>query len=454
MSSEQQFERHHFEPKIGLDQLCLKLHEAVGETEQRNLGPITERHDIASTLVPFQTLPHADIQYPEALKEALHDVLDEHDATLQATIQENLEWPDDDYQHIRTSDGQYFNPFAQIDIRGLPESFLQFIDEHDVDSWTLTELLKRNAFEVEVSLAMVNLLNGTNSVFDRGLRSSLDRMRQTHNKPIALLAPTQAKFDSMRAFEFGKRPGQPLNDEEVQSITGFDALLGPNEFMDIVRRHNGDSPFMLYVRPSASVDVLRDPRFSPPPSLLDDADIRRIIKRNAITPNIDSPTMPLHARLNDTKINQPAMGLSFPAQSADVLHDPAFITFLLESGIHMTDIQTGAVGIRAKPMIGYFGAWGHLSSPLGKQRLANQLAKNIAQRGPYVLQPELRNPTIMNTIDGVSFKYIHRMFLANRNIGGLHLGGVCNMIPTDSQEIKGDVERIHGNNQAVFRQIV
>lgn len=431
-----------------------ELDRIVDAGEAHDIGDKFVRYDIPSTLAPFKTYPDAPIQYPKVVQQAFNNVFEIHKATLQDTVRLNLENPDEDYRYVRNdADGTYFNPFAQIDARGLPEEFLDLVEQQHVSEEVMTKVLLNNMFEAEVSLAMVNLLQRVNPRFNDTFRQALDVLRNRHNKEIALLAVTDPKYAAMRATEHGMTEGI-VTPQQAREITGFDALLSPAEFMDLVRKYGDDIPYMLYVRPSLPDTVLKDPRQKAPPTLLDVDDYRRVIKMNAITPNIDHRDMPPEARLNDTKKNQEAMGIAYNINSMNDLLRPELVEFLLRRGIPLEDIMAGQAVARVKPMEAAYGAYGHHEGKIGSASFGNQLNKKLGLYGPYVLQPKITTPHFRNTRDGMEFKYIHRVFVTAQELGGEYMGGFCNMIPTTSHEVKGEVERIHGNGSAHWRAIM
>jgi hypothetical protein len=141
--------------------LIHELNSLVKIEECIDLGPVVERDDIKSSLSPFNTFGvHQEI--PQNLIEAYNALFKEHNEAMQEPINHSIEHHTD-YQYIRF-EGKIINPFAQIDTRGLPQAFLDSIN--NVSPQVLVEMLRLGAvFEVEVSIAMSKMLGKINPQF-------------------------------------------------------------------------------------------------------------------------------------------------------------------------------------------------------------------------------------------------------------------------------------------------
>jgi len=288
--------------------------------------------------------------------------------------------------------------------------------------------------------------------FKKGFRASLDALRKKHEKPIALLAVTEDKYQAMRESEFGKRREEKLTDGEVKELSGFDAFFGPEQFEQYLAENGGDSNYLLYARTSEPVAKLKNPSITVRTPLLETPHTRRIIKANAITLNIDDPSWSADnpRRINDTKEYLDAMHMAFSVGNVSDLTTPEFITFLRSQGVD-TATEVGKTILRAKPMKGAYGCYGHLTGSVDSPKFRDELEEQIAQRGAYVIQPEMTTITIRNETDGQEYAFIDRNFMSCTNGTPQFLGGFRSLLPVESLEVKQG--RIHGNNATVWAEI-
>lgn len=456
-----------------------RLDEIIRVQEAAPLGVIAERDDLSTTLGPFQHLPDYRTFYPPSVTEALGLLYAEYNDAFRPLVEANREAPTDYKYCIDPRTGQLTNYLVQIDMVGLPQDFL--LDAQDADPRLIAQVLRGRVFEIENSLAMYPLIlgihgrDGLPSRFDSAFRRNLDELRSLHGRAIALLAVTEQKYGAMRETEFGKHPDEPLSNDEVRATSGFDTLLGPQEFLDHVRANGGRCDYLLYARTSEPVAKLRKPGLYVENPLLADPVLRGIIKANAITFNVDDPSVGNDApqRINDTKEYMGVMGMGHIIHGPEdflagdlVKHlnggrayddfagerlAPGLAAFLAERGVDPYTVEAGAVRMRAKPMRASYGCYGHLSGSMNDAAFRHELRKSMRTRGPYVLQPEMSNPTIRNETDGAEYMYIDRNFMAC--IGGRmeFIGGHRALMPLTSTEAQNN--RVHGSNATVWAEV-
>lgn len=448
-------------------------------TEISALGPLIERTDIKSNVGPFLVLPDYKVQYPPVVTEALGNLYTEYNQAFRPVVAANREW-ETDYQYAITPDGTPLNRWVQIDMVALPTGFLRAaacLPEEDV-----REVLRGRIFELENSIAMYQLLqkifsDGTeDTFFKRQFRSSLDDLRQNTGKKVALLAVTDQKHQAMRESEFGKLGEEQLTDDEVKELSGFDRFFGPAEFLTYLEQNGGESDYLLFARTSDPVSKLRKPSTQVHNPLLEDPNIRQIIKAHAVTFNVDNPEWPVGdpRRINDTKVYLPEIGMGYPmyafedllsAGFIDHLYNgksfveytegnqltPSFADYLRSQGIDDELLRSGEVPLRAKPMQASYGGYGHERANLGNGRFLRDLRKGLRERGPYIIQPELRLPTIVNSTTDQTYVYIDRNFFATDGTTIKFMGGFRSLMPVVSQE--ADRGRVHGNGSTVWAEI-
>lgn len=448
------------------------LDEAIKEPERTHLGEIVDRWDIESSLRPFHTLPEYRTEYPHAVINALGELFQEYNQAFVPLVEANQEW-ETDYQYTRYGiNGDPINRWVQIDMIGLPQRFLDAASR--MDHSTVREVLRQRIFEIENSLAMYQLLerihsrDGEPSLFDRVFRSSLQSLREQYGKPIALLALTDQKYNSMKSSEFGKSEEEQITDEEVKRLSGFDRLFGPQEFLEHLEENGGECRYILFVRASDPVEKLKKPKTTFRIPLLENPVTRKVIKANAITFNIDRPDEPIMSmtRINDTKAYLPLMGMAYRADTfEDVFeeiiyrdNDPALIKlnpqlreYLRSHGIDQQKLDSGYVCFRAKPMVGSYGCYGHVTVDTIDGDTRSELRKGLRERGPYVIQPEMTTPIIVNESTGQTYTYIDRVFFATDGRTVTFMGGFRSLMPLDS--VEAQKKRNHGNHSTVWAEI-
>lgn len=458
--------------------------QAIGQTliqvsgaPRRNLGPVSLK-TIKSSVGPFHVLGDYTIRYPQVVIEALGQLYREYNATFAPLVHANREW-EGDYQFCFSREGSPINYGVQIDMMGLDEEFLQWAV--GTPTGEVREKLRGMIFEIENSLAMYQLLmevcarEGRESFFKPRYLAALDVLRQQLSRPIALLAVTQPKYDAMLASEFGGVPNETISDEQVKRLSGFDRFFGPDEFLAYLAATSGKCEYALYARTSDPVTKLKKPTTEVEHPLLGNDEIRRVIKANALTFNIDAPGMHYDRCINDTKGYMAEMGMAFEiGQVADLFTQAAvahmaggkaldqfvgqalsdnFVAYLRARNVDPAAVAAGEVHLRAKPAKLTYGCYGHVRGPLSSNaHFRQELKSNLKHRGRYVVQPEMVMPRAVNSVDGTEFAYIDRNFFAIVNGEPTFLGGFRSMLPMETTEVKQG--RIHGNGATHWAEVV
>jgi hypothetical protein len=420
-----------------------------------NLGPVRLRTDIRSNLGPFQVLPEYEVRLPETVKLALISIFREFNGAFAPMIDANREF-ESDYRFGMES-GKPVNFAIQIDMAGLPDGFLEAAPGMGFEN--IVQILKGNIFEIENSIAMYTMLQNMfteraeTGMFNLAFRGLLDRLRSKFGKKIALLAVTEDKYEGMLGAEFGKQAGERVTDDDVMAISGFDRFFGPADFLQHLEATGGESDFLLFVRSSHPVAKLKKPDLLIEHPLLENSEVRRIIKANCITFNIDRPDLPVgdNSRINDSKEYLLHLGMAHRVDRMEDLSGADFAAFMARRGVDPGLIQTGGAPFRLKPMRGSYGCFGQHKGPFKNSDHRNDFKRDLARRGPYVVQPEIPATTVFNLHDGKVYGYIERIFLGTdgRNYG--FLGGVRLFLPADSHEAQQG--RFHGSKEAVSAQI-
>jgi len=422
------------------------------------LGDVLERTDIKSSLGPFRTLPNYIIRYPEVVIKALTYLYGEYNRAFTSLVATNRE-REKDYQYCYGEDGIVpINCCIQVDMVGLPEVLLCEMDKMSEDM--VQKILRKGIFEIENSIAVYQLLenffsrNKSDSLFKIGFRATLDNLRCKFNRPIALLAITEAKYDAILTSEFGKYPGEQLTDMEIRELSGFDTFFSPQQFRDHLNVNSGQCGYLLYVRSSDPVEKMKKPDFVVNHQLLSDPLIRKVIKENTLTFNIDAPDWPIGSErcINDTKDYMPLMGMAFPISTEKDLFSPQFRIYLCEQGIDPDLVLSGKIRLWCKPAKGTYGCYGHVSGFMIDGKFRSELRRNLNLRGGYIVQLKMPTPVITNATDGIIYTFIDRNFFGMINGYPRFIGGFRNLIPVDTNEARNG--RIHGNPSTVYAEIV
>lgn len=443
------------EARILLDQF-------VATPETAMLGPVIESKDIKSSLSPFSFLPKYKTPYPKVVIQALGNLFAEYNEAFRSLVAANREW-ETDYQYCILADGTPVNSFVQIDMVGLPAGYLAVaagLSEEEI-----REALRGRIFEIENSIAMYQYLENLfsnrtqDALFKRQFLAALDRIRQKNSRSIALLAVTGQKYQAMKEIEFGKMNGEELSDGEVKALSGFDKFFGPEEFQSYLVGNSGQCDYLLYVRSSDPVAKMKNPAMVVEDDILRDDNLRKIIKANALTFNIDNPRLPMgdRRRINDTKEYMEQIGMAYTAfYGVDLISggrlSAGFETFIKAQEIDPRQVEAGKVTLRAKPMKGTYGGYGHIRGRLTDANFRRELRRNLRSRGAYVFQPEMQNPTITNEKDGQTFVYIDRNFFSTDGENYEFMGGERTLMPVGTREAENN--RIHGNSSSVYAEII
>lgn len=435
----------------------IALRHLLGGDAHQDLGDVRPITGVRTSL-DLGKVASNPIEYPPVVVQALSELFSEYNQQFQQLIHANREFSTD-YRYAKDASGNFANSFVQIDMLGLPADFLTRAAQ--MEPGAVREVLRHSIFEIENSLAMYQLLEralstSEQSIFSKQFRLGLDDLRTQHGRPIVLLAVTEEKYQAMRASEFGKVAGEPLSKNEVREMSGFDGLFGPEEFKRHLAKNNGRCECLLYVRASDPPSKLRDPNAVVGSELLEDPRMRQIIKEYAITFNIDAPHQHGSARINDTKGYLHPMKMAFDISRPEELMStsgelsPAFATHLAEKGIDPGQVLSGEVQLRAKPLRGTYGCYGHIRGPL-QHKFMKKLREEMQGRGDYVVQPEMETPRVTNASDGQTYTYIDRNFMSYTAGEFRFLGGMRTLMLLDSSEARKG--RIHGSKESVYQLV-
>lgn len=415
--------------------------------EVANLGKIVRRN-LQSSL-HASTFSNHTVSYPEEIVKALAKIYKEYNEAFFPLVEKNREWPTD-YRYCFPF-GKSINWAVQIDMRGLPRAFLEDISKFSQEE--LEKIIKGSIFEIDNSIAIYQLLERFNlNGVGINFRSVLNDLRSLFGKPIALLAVTEQKKESMLASEFGKLPGESITDAEVMELSGFDTFFGPSEFREYLMNNHNKCDYLLFVRSSDPVCKLKKPEIEVEHPLLSDPEMRQIIKANSITLNIDAPDMEYSKKINDTKEYMVSMGMAYEINSFEDLFTEGCKNFLESKGLNYEAFIKKEVAIRCKPFKSTYGCYGHLHGKLDR-KFKYEFKKNLFLRGSYLLQPEILTPSIISEENKEEYLYIDRLFFGVNKKGDIYfLGGIRNFMPKGTTEARE--HRIHANNAAILNKII
>ena len=437
--------------------------------QETNLGKIVESYSAEfgqsdQTTKMFEGNP---IEYPYAVKQALVEIVGEYNSEF-ANIIEKAKTAEEDYQFC---DGQNFPTSigVQIDMVALSPEILKFCENLEMSIGEVKLFLKKHIFEIENNLAGYTFLGAMNPKFRQSSTSAIDRYRESTAKKVYILATTQNKFESIAAGEFGKSSPDSVYDQKVLRESGFDGIMGPQEFIDMIK--SDEELPLFYVRSSLDTSQLKNPNQARSSSLLDNPDYVKIIRQNSITPNVDYADSTY--KTNDTKEYMTAMNLGYKVETVEDIFDtaflhllsnpklrasmtvdffnPKFVNFCTMADIDINSLLSGSIKLRAKPNVESYGCYGHIREPFG-QKFVNQITKELKIRGSYMVQPEMEIMQQTNTFDGESYKCIDRNFLMVDSQGEVQfVCGYRSHLNINTTEAKKN--NIHGNNSTIYSNI-
>lgn len=414
------------------------------------LGKVEKRTDIQSAIGEFLTFPEYQTHYPESIQEALMELHAEYNTAFQPLVENNKEF-ETDYQQAIDSENHAISRIVRFDLVALPPEFLE--QAGNLPAEVVKEVLRKNIFEVENAFGMYQLVQrigiteDQKSVLRKRFEEALNEIRKLTRKKIAILTTNPEKDASVRALEFGKMNTEKPTDQEVYELSGFDKYYSPEDFKAMIEK-KGDCEELLVVRSSEPNSKLKNPNHELESNLLNDSELRRIIKANAITLNIDNPEGGSGTLINDSKAYLPEMKMGFLLQDQELseLNSDEFKTFLLSNGINP---EEGYKTLRAKP-VSCTGAYGQMTLK-NKSKSRRNLKNEIKKRGDYILQPEMKTPIFVNENNGEHYTGIDRVFTAIVNGKPTFIGGVRNYISTSNHEAKNG--RIHGSKDTIYTEI-
>jgi len=431
------------------------------------------------------------IEYPPVLVEALEEVLNGYNSAFNRVLERRQ--PDSQNYHFGRFDGQNFvNVMVQVDMRGLPLWFLQEAPNYPKE--LLAEVIKSFIFEAENSLAMYGFMRGfgspensddpsqpysQRSFFGINFDTYLKKLQEYFQRGIVLGTATDDKFFAMLTSEFGLRPEEIslLTRERIKALSGFNGFLNPQQVEAFYKRNRD---VVLYMRTSYPASWLANPRKNTPYSipLLEDDQKRQWIRERAITPNVDDPRVvnflisglqSAQFRLEKDSEGNIFMVPNFEGYggiSPQIINDTKeYFVFMGLPLITNPDdpkikkLYEGGFQFRLKPLWLHYGCYGHLRTlDIGSRfkkinDFVGELRRNIKMRGPYLLQPEIPAYKVSDPDNG-DFEVIHRLFFGfdPKDKRYKFIGGLYNALPSQSEEAKKG--RLHGNDQAVWGQII
>ncbi len=426
--------------------------------EKIRLENVITREDIPSTLGPFEYAPDYQIRFPPKVIDGLSRLVEEHARVFSQFVPGNNEGHKLAYQHcVRMTGGHITEPFFQVDIAGLSQELLTGAGAPGAED--VINTLRDRIFEFEPSIAMYGLIEtlGGGGLLGTRFREQLDIIRAQHQKPIVLLAPTREKLEDMRETEFGKVGVQDLTSEEVFQISGFNDLWGPDEFLKHLEQDSGQCNCLLYVRPSDPISKLKDPTVGVENPLLVDPNLRRIIRENALTLNIDDPGWPIGdpKRLKDSKVALPLMAMGFRVDAvndvvASVEGEKISVTKTFNDFMNSRGLSQLSA-FRVKPLQGVFGGYGQKTMNLFDRSNISWLKEMLALRGPYLIQPEIESLVVNDSTNGATFAVMDRAFFSLVRGSAEFMGGIRILVPSDSEE--AHMGRLHGTREMISAPI-
>lgn len=326
-------------------------------------------------------------------------------------------------------------------------------------------------------------------------------MRLRTGKKVAVLAGTEQKLDEMLKSELATDRNNPLSEEAIQSITGFDRFMGPDDLIAHYRKYNGeDSEYVFYGRTSRPKSWLRNPAYDVDEEFMGQPEILKFVRAHAITHNFDDAKLPFGhpAIIMDTKEALVMTGSAYLVTQPSDIYSPEFQEYLADNAIDMSEISAGSLTqrkknklgglflnfpptnllseslithlesrgldptliasgekkVRAKPLKQHYGIYGHEVGSINRAKFISLLMEQIRLRGDYIIQPEFANLQIIDSTNPQdSYVAIDRVFFVRGADGELHPVESCrSLMPAQSQE--GKKNNVHEGSHTRCARIV
>lgn len=381
------------------------------------------------------------IALPSNIQNAFINIFKEYNRVFQNLVSKNMN-DSGDYSYNVLENGDRVNWIVQIDLKGLGNDFINSCVSLAPNA--VENRIKGRIFEIDNNWAAYSVhAHATDpsktSRYKHRTMAMLAHLRLKTAKKIILLSLTDEKYLSILSSEFGLKHIGEISPDIVMDLTGFDDFWGAREFIHHVENIKDIDDYLFYVRSSDPIRKLKNPRAKIVHPLLSVEKYKRIIKNKSLTFNIDDIEWSLDdaRRINDTKMYLPAMGI------ADMIEDARGFTFLQS--------KYGNIRLRAKPAIGAYGCYGHLSGYLIDKKFRYKLKTGMQNWGRYIIQPEYEPSSIMNTVDECEYVYMDRVFCGIINQKEEYFGGLRVYIPAHSFEVKK--RRLHITSEAVLGEI-
>lgn len=445
------------------------------------------------------------IFYPPKVVEAFRIILDRYTDSFDQIVKTRQAQEDGDCYLPANFDGRYFNFGFQIDLVGLPPQLLDELNTRTLEE--IVMVLVDRIYEIENSLAMYGLMRGifsqnparysSENFFGVNFNRAVETWEQHHGIPLVLGAVTEEKYKAMLLSEFGEDNEGVLTTEKIKELSGFSGFWGPRELERRIKDGSIEN-VAIYARTSYPPQWQKKPSLRLEIPLTENPETLDAIRSRAVTFNVDNQRevnwyldnldqLELiydHVRdrgnfflqyrwkpdgsiynpnfLNDTKEALVRMGLGYPFGNVDSIIQEVVVSVggRQIKTYRLNPVVSSALGIppdaliRAKPLLLHYGCYGHVRGPLTDGDVRSELKRNLAMRGPYMLQGEKPPTVIINESDDRKYQIIHRVFFAYdpRKQRYQFVGGLLNALPDDSEEVRRG--RIHGNKNAVWGLIV
>lgn len=466
------------------DSILLQHYEQTIKVPQVvDIGSATQVAPMYHGEAPPLALRGYQICYTKSLVEAYKIACEVYDQQFMQLVERHKTWKTD-YQYAPSTLA------FQVDGPAYTADFLE--SAKLIDPLLLAGFILKRVFEFEPNIAAYGLNNRLwpDGTTNKTWHTTLEIVRQRTEKKIAVLAGSEQKLEEMVLYEMGIKRGQPIIEDEVRAMTGFDAFLGPNDVQSLYEQYQGnDCPYLFFGRTSMPKSWLVNPASHIDVGPLAQPEILRYVRAYALTHNFDDLTLSLEDPkvITDTKEAMGMTGSAYSVTNPRDIYSEKFLHFLAEKGISMdlvvfpdeltpkkreklgsnlgkylfdfpvTDvlakrfvahlysrginpvtIANGSRKLRAKPSKLHYGIYGHLTGGVNRSSFLRELMEQIKSRGTYVIQPEFENLHIVDRANpGESYVAIDRVFFVRGADGTLQPMESCrSLMPAHSAEGK------------------
>ena len=361
----------------------------------------------------------------------------------------------------------------------MSQTFLNEIRDFSADD--IANILAPFIFEYESSIARYPLLFWiNNNDFKKWFIKNLDEIREKTWKKIILLATTKSKLESIQEEEFWIKKWENIDSKYIKENSWFDNLWWPKElehYYNNIEKWE-ESNYIFFTRASIDTEWLKNQNKKEKSEILENDDLRKFLKENTITINIDNPNDKNTIPVNDTKEYMEDLWLWYFFTNINEIFSEELIeylktkewrakgfswfkwyfykenlkNFLISSWVNEDELKTWKVIFRFKPVYESYWAYSQLASNLNTSKERKKL-ENISDWKKFLLQLERPTKKIINENTWKEYLAIHRLFPYSDKEGEIYFNkSIINLMPINEKQ--KNTPTVHWGKTAEWWEII